>query len=812
MAVRVVNFADGFTSTETPENLGIPASNVSFAPAGGLSSTNVQAAIVELVEQKGEASGIATLDAQGKVPLAQIPAMAITNVFVVADLAERDELEVEEGDVAKVLDDGDGNVATFIYSSTGWEVLQSDAALQLHIDDASTHGVSGDIVGTTDAQVLTNKDFDGGSASNTSRLTVPKNTKANLDGLTRKEGTLVYATDQAKAYVDNGTSLIPVGSGSGGSLNYILNPDAENDTTGWVTYADAAGAQPVDGTGGSPNVTWTRSTSSPLRGDGSFLFTKDAANRQGQGASYDFTIDSADQAKVMQISFDYAIASGTYATGDLTCYIIDVTNNVVIQPSAFQIENVGVNSTTRLTFQTASNSTSYRLCFHVASTSSSAYSLKFDNIVLGPQVVPMGAPVTDRTRYTPGVNNTTGMVERNGTWKQVGDEMVMSGSIRFTGTGVAVASEINLPSGYSIDLTKLNDTSSLTSIQNGIGFWGWYDDAGSQAIDDQFVRVLSATSFQLVRASNTVFWNTFANADKIFWEVRVPIVGWSSSTVVSSSANTRVIALQATGNPSNSIGGTFGTMTWSSVTTRINKGGISFNPSTGGITLPVPGTYKFSAVTQVARTSGSATQYLALEVRNTTTSTSYGLGAAYWLTAGAEGNSVNGETLVEGNAGDVVVFRIASQGTGLSYANTLTGTFINVEYLNGPSQIAASEVVAFVGTATNSLALTGGTTNITTASVQKDSHVGWTGSTYITPAPGDYEVQLAAASNIATYAVFVDGVAALNLFTVPVNSYIANGSAIIPNLRCGQVISFRCQATLTLASGFMSIKRLGGVG
>ncbi len=87
-------------------------------------------------------------------------------------------------------------------------------------------------------------DFDGGTASNTQRITVPKNTKANLDALTRKEGTIVYATDQAKAYVDTGAALIAVGSGGGGSsLNWIedaLAPVASSEY-GQRVYAFADG-------------------------------------------------------------------------------------------------------------------------------------------------------------------------------------------------------------------------------------------------------------------------------------------------------------------------------------------------------------------------------------------------------------------------------------------------------------------------------------------------------------------------------------------------------------------------------------------
>ena len=79
----------------------------------------------------------------------------------------------------------------------------------------------------------------------------------------------------------------------------------EKNANGTTAYADAAGTRPVDGSGGAPTLSCTRTTSSPIDGDGSLLITKDAANRQGQGCSIQFTIDSAYKAKVLQIEFDY---------------------------------------------------------------------------------------------------------------------------------------------------------------------------------------------------------------------------------------------------------------------------------------------------------------------------------------------------------------------------------------------------------------------------------------------------------------------------------------------------------------------------
>lgn len=347
----------------------------------------------------------------------------------------------------------------------------SNLAHGAEVDDPSSgvHGVTGSVVGTTDTQALTNKDVDGGTASNSNRITLPSDTKANLDALTRKEGTITYATDDDRAYTDDGTNLKKLineddtiavanggtgqttatagfdalaptttkadiivhngtdnirvavgadtqvltadsaeasgvkwaaGGGGGGasdSLNALSNGHFESNASGWNAYADAAGSTPVDGTGGSPTLTITQSGTSPLRGGGSGIITKDAANRQGEGASSDFSISDDLTGQEVPVNFEYLIDTGTYASGDLELFIYDVTNATVITPSSDfggnsipkpdssingSIRQGGVFATKFL----ATDSTSYRFIFHVASTSASAYTVKIDNVNVGGRV------------------------------------------------------------------------------------------------------------------------------------------------------------------------------------------------------------------------------------------------------------------------------------------------------------------------------------------------------------------------------------------------------------------------------------------
>jgi len=100
------------------------------------------------------------------------------------------------------------------------------------LDGVSVGGnSSGDILTTDDSQSITNKDIDGGTASNTLRVTIPKNTTSNLNALTRKEGTIVYDTTVSKLKYDDGIILYELAEGTTStnelvkrSKNFVINP------------------------------------------------------------------------------------------------------------------------------------------------------------------------------------------------------------------------------------------------------------------------------------------------------------------------------------------------------------------------------------------------------------------------------------------------------------------------------------------------------------------------------------------------------------------------------------------------------------
>lgn len=139
--------------------------------------------------------------------------------------------------------------------------------------------------------------------------------------------------------------------------------------------------------------------------------------------------------------------------------------------------------------------------------------------------------IGERIAYSPTFNSTTGHSASNGWYYRLGSYAVVGGAISFNGTGAASTFTFSMPPGLVIDTSRLNN-STVADLRNRVGAWSWYDDAGGLSINPQWVRPNTNTTFLFMDGSNTVISNSFANNDRVSWEIVVPIVGWAASQVV----------------------------------------------------------------------------------------------------------------------------------------------------------------------------------------------------------------------------------------------------------------------------------------
>lgn len=210
----------------------LTADEVANVPAGSVIATDVQAAINELdadisavpigdVVGPGAATdhGVARFDTTtGK--LLQNSGVTIDdsgNMIVPGDftvngvktIINTTDLDVTDQNIT-LNDTGndassEGAGLTIERTGTYGSIIYADAATSKF--KAGSVGSEIELADISSTQIITNKDIDGGTASDTSRLTLPKETKVNLDSLTRKQATIAYTSDEDKAYLDNGVSI-----------------------------------------------------------------------------------------------------------------------------------------------------------------------------------------------------------------------------------------------------------------------------------------------------------------------------------------------------------------------------------------------------------------------------------------------------------------------------------------------------------------------------------------------------------------------------------------------------------------------------
>ena len=595
--MRIINFADGFTSSSEP-TVDSPASSVSVTPTGDLASTNVQAALVELqgdidaaeavsaahladvanphavtktqvglsnvtndaqipLAQKGAVSGVAELDAGGKVPTAQLPDSVVgsveyqstwdasTNTPALGAVPEKGHYYVVSvagaTSLSGIADWAVGDWA--ISNGTAWEKVDNTESvvsvsgrtgvITLTSADVGLANVDNTSDATKNAAAvqLTNKDYQGGTASDTSRITVPKNTFTNLDALTRKEATIVYDTTSGSLMVDNGVDLVAVGSGAGsGEKNYIENPSCATSTDGWANSALISASRTTT----AALLPREHTTGTALR-----MIASAGVTSTADYVYYDFTLDDVDLSKKLKIQWSQTTEGG-YAAGD---YAVIITSQADRTTALHTPVTTAIPAMTGVFTTSFDAGTTATLSLVIRATTDVATSvgLIISDVVVGPGTSLQGAVVSAWQSYTPTTTNfaTASAANRIGRWRRVGDTMHIR--IRAEANGVGTGTfDFSLPSGYTIDTSKIVSSGTYGQLGTAGGF-----DFGT-AFYSGNVCYASTTTVNITdgdgSGAGADFWKTgvpFAwnNTDIITMDFMVPIAEWSGSGTVNLAQN-----------------------------------------------------------------------------------------------------------------------------------------------------------------------------------------------------------------------------------------------------------------------------------
>jgi hypothetical protein len=387
---------------------------------------------------------------------------------------------------------------------------------------------------------------------------------------------------------------------------------------------------------------------------------------------------------------------------------------------------VGTNSDFIADVQLPTSSTSYELRF-IYSSSTQAFDFDFDDVFVGPSPgSSYGGFVGDWTAYTPTLAGFTSPTSISCYYRRVGDSIEVQG--RFVNgtpnattvgiglpTGMTIASTSKIPSGLTVVGTYARGITNATST-----IFSVIAQAGATSVNIGLWSVGAVSRGPLTAETGTGF---SAGGETHSFEFKVPILGFSTSMVLSSETDTRIVAF--TSNTAAQIANaTFATITWTaSKDTHGCWTGSAY-------VVKVPGYYLITgAVNYDENPNNAGIRQVNVAVNGVSIT-------------GENKPAVNGfgTSMLPFAAGRycVVGDSITVNGYQNSGAvkNLIAGTSLSITMLSGPAQVAASEKITAKYTNVASTSLSSTLSAIPFATKKWDSHGIWNGSTATMPRAG----------------------------------------------------------------------------
>ena len=297
-------------------------------------------------------------------------------------------------------------------------------------------------------------------------------------------------------------------SGSGG-INYIANPSAQTDTSGW-------------GVSGAMTITRT-TTASDLPREG--LHAHALYLEAGASADYiryRFTLGDSDKSAPIQIKAALK-ALNSYVYGDLKFQMFTNTaSNYSGGYTELPVTNADIanDSYEHLAYFIATGADYYEL--RIKRNNSSTSKLTLSDVTVGPFSGVVGPSIGSWKTYTPTISNLgTGSISSvDGFYREVGDGLeILVGWIKDGSAGSgASAVGVSMPSGFTLNGSGLSNNAS--NLGGGVGYFTggvWSIFSGYPAADTGTNTVI------LISGGGAWTGANIAAGDRYQYMLRVPV-------------------------------------------------------------------------------------------------------------------------------------------------------------------------------------------------------------------------------------------------------------------------------------------------
>ena len=331
------------------------------------------------------------------------------------------------------------------------------------------------------------------------------------------------------------------GGGGSGEKNYITNHSAKSAITGWTAVGDLDVARTT--TAAELPREFTTAAGIKITAD---------ANTQSVAdyVYYDFTLDDVDLSKKLKIQWAQKV-TGTYAAGDLEVVITTQADRTTALHTPITTAIPSADGVFTTSFD-ASTTAALSLVIRATTDMDTDGGIVISDVIVGPGIQPQGAVVGEWQSYTPtGNDQWTANATYYGRYRRVGDSMelqlgIAAGASTPTG-GNTGATRISLPSGYTIDPTKMiSSTANESSLGHwqgtiaGVGNIGGFVRKHTSNAQVELWRIKPdasdyKTAMDAMSASDIT--NGGAQAAEVYAFVTVPIAEWAGSGTVNLAQN-----------------------------------------------------------------------------------------------------------------------------------------------------------------------------------------------------------------------------------------------------------------------------------